>query len=70
MASVKKIKTHNSPAFIVDVKKYEIMAYVRSTGAFLKVRKSEVLETAEKMKINYYITDKVFRNKRNVIVIL
>ena len=55
--------------FKKDLKKYrDIMIYTTS-GMYLHVKKKELREYAELQKINYYITNTVYVNERDVMII-
>lgn len=67
----KKIKQHNDQKFLDDVKRIrDIMVCPKSSGIWLHVKKSELLREAENKKIEYYITDKIFVQKRYSMVII
>jgi protein tyrosine/serine phosphatase len=69
--SIKKIKEHNSQQFLNDLKKVsDVMVITTESNAYLHVSKKELRKEAEKVKINYYMTDKIFRRVRNVMVIM
>lgn len=71
MSSIKKMRESNEQRFFDDLKMvYEFMVYCHRTNGFFKIRKSEVLKTAETSEIRYYITDKIFVSRRNVMVII
>jgi len=64
----KDILNHNSKEFLIDFKSvHEIMVF--NNGDFFHLKKKEVLEAAKERKINYYITNKIFIVKRNVMVL-
>ena len=68
--SIRKIKLHNEDEFLTHIKKVrEVMVYAGASGAYLKVSKKEVLREAETGKILYYLTDSIFKVKRNVMVV-
>lgn len=67
---MKKIKQINGEQFIKDIKSVrEVMVYATANYAYLKVSKKEVLREAENSKILYYLTDSIFKVKRNVMVL-
>lgn len=68
--SIKNILQHNDRAFLEAVKKHGDIMVRSGSYDHYKVRKAEVLKTAEDTKIKYIITDRIFRNKRDVMVIL
>ena len=68
--SVRKIRENNEQGFIDDFKRVnDIMVFAPSTRGFFKIRKSEVWEQAQRDEVLYYLTDKIFRNGRTVMVI-
>ena len=69
--SVKKIREKNSQQFIDDLKKVSgVMVWAQNTDTFLSTTKKELREEAETMKIHYYITDRIFKVKRDVMVVI
>lgn len=69
--SKKKILQSNVPEFFDDLKKSsEIMVFTGKTRHFFKIRKIELLESAERSEIRYYLTDEIFKVKRTVMVII
>jgi hypothetical protein len=67
---IKKIRLNNQQCFIDDIKKAtEIMVWVANTGTYLTVTKIDVLEQAESMRIEYYLTTEIFKVGRVVMVI-
>lgn len=68
--SITEIKKHNSKEFIDDLKKVsQIMVWVVHTNTYLSVTKRELKTQAETNKIYYYITDQIFRARRDVMVV-
>lgn len=69
--NIKKIKVHNSQAFLDDINKVrQIMSFPPGTNAFFQLKKKDVLQYAEKAEIKYYITDDIFTVKRDVMVLI
>lgn len=69
--SIKKIKKLNPPQFLVDLKAVkDVIVITPKSNAYLHVKKQELKKEAESVKIHYYITDKLFHVKRNVMVII
>lgn len=69
--SIKKIRKHNSQTFLDDLKRVrEIMVYAEYTNSYYQILKKDLLHDAETNTIAYYITDKIFITKRNVMVII
>ncbi len=69
--NVKKILEHNSQQFLEDLKRVgEIMVIPIHSNVYLKVIKKEVKRDAEVGEIHYYITDKIYKVKRDVMVIV
>ncbi len=67
----KKIKEHNGDQFLKDIKRCrEVLAFVSSTNSFLQVKKMDIKQEAEQKKIKYYVTDKIFTQKRFSMVII
>ena len=69
--SIKKIKKHNSQQFLDDLKRVrDVMVIMPKSNVYLHVTKSELMREAEEMKIHYYITDKIFKVVRDVMVVM
>lgn len=69
--SIKKIRRNNSKQFLEDLKRVrDVMVVASCTDIFLKVTKKELLTEAETTRIEYFITDKIFKVKRDVMVIM
>lgn len=69
--SIKKIKEHNSQKFIDDLKRIrEVMVYANTTNTYFQILKKDLIRDAEINTIAYYITDKIFVSKREVMVII
>lgn len=68
--SIKKIKEYNSQQFLDDLKRVrDVMVIMPKSNAYLHVKKSELMREAQYSKIHYYITDKIFRVVRDVMVV-
>jgi len=68
--SIKEIKKHNPQSFLDDLKRVrDVMVITQKSNAYLHVSKSELKKEASFGKINYYITDKIFKVVRDVMVI-
>lgn len=68
---IKKVRKKNGQQFIDDLNKVrEVMVAPVKTNVFLKTTKKEVIKEAENEKINYYITDQIFKVRRDVMVII
>jgi len=66
----RKIREHNSEKFIEDIKRVRTLCiYTYETKTFFEIRKNQVLRMAEDTRIEYYITNTIYVNKRNVMVI-
>lgn len=63
------VKQHNDQAFIKDLKRVREVMVLCSAG-FLCVKKSEVWQAAKEKKIQYIITNEVFIQKRDTMVLL
>lgn len=69
--SIKKVKEHNSQQFLDDLKRVRtVMVFAPNTGTFLTITKKELLKEAENIHIKYHINDKIFKIKRDVMVIM
>lgn len=69
--SAKNIKEHGNAQLLLDLKKVrDVLAYTPASSSYLRVAKKDVLKEAESTKIEYYITDKLFVVKRDVIIII
>lgn len=69
--SVKKIKQHNEPRFLFDLKRvYDIMVYSENTRGYFKTTKREAMKIAERREIRYYMSRDVFVNGREAMVII
>lgn len=66
-----EIKKHNSDQFLKDLKRVsEVMVKAPLTGWYFKILKKDVLKEASEGKIHYYLTNEIFKVKRDVMVIL
>jgi uncharacterized protein YjcR len=71
MASKRKINQHNEPNFLVDIERVRtVMVWAVNTQNWFTVTKREVLERAEKEEIIYELNDRIFVQKRVVMVII
>ena len=69
--SIKKIKKLNSQQFLNDLKRIrDVMVLASTSKTFLHVQKKELLKEAETEKIHYCMTDKIFKSRRDVMVII
>ncbi|MBU2061708.1 MAG: hypothetical protein KKH44_07675, partial [Bacteroidetes bacterium] len=61
---------HNSQQFIDDLKSvHSVVAYVATTQVYIKISKIDLNREAETSSICYYMTDKVYRNRRMAMVV-
>lgn len=68
---IKKIREKNSQQFLDDLKGVkDVMVLAFDSKVLLHVTKKEILREAETEEIHYYITDKIFVRRRNVMVII
>lgn len=68
--SVKKIKEFNEQKFLDDLKRVrDVLVQPDWTQAYFRVTKKDVKKMAETCEIKYYMTDKIFVVKRDVMVI-
>ena len=69
--SIKKIKQFNDQRFLDDLKRVRDVVVIPSqSDVILHIFKSELKRRAEGDKIVYYITDKIFLVKREVMVVI
>ena len=69
--SIKKIKEHNSQEFLDDLKRVtECLVITKESNAYLTVMKKQLRKEAEDEKIHYYLSTKIYRVGREVMVIL
>lgn len=69
--SLKKIREYNDDKFIEDIKRvHTILVWASDTEWYFKTTKREVLREAETSKIHYQLSNKIYRNRREVMVIL
>jgi len=70
MASIKNIKKYNDEESLKDISvASEVMIYAPGTEKFFTIKKSQVKEIAEKSKIKYRMTDKIFKVGRIVMLV-
>lgn len=68
---VKEILKNNERTFLADLKRvHEVMTYASKTDAYFKITKGELLRKAATSEIRYFITDKIFVQKRNSMVVI
>lgn len=68
--SLKKIRVHNDQKFIDAIHRvHDVMVYAPASNSFLKTSKKEVMKEAETSKIVYKINNRVFVNRRDVMII-
>lgn len=68
--SVRDIRKYNDNDLLIDIKKVsDVMVYSSSTCEYFSTTERELLKRAETTKITYKISDRVFRNRRVVMVI-
>lgn len=66
-----KIKLINGEQFLKDLKRVrDVVVYAQTSKTFFRVRKMEVKSDAQTTKIYYYITDTIYKVKRDVMVII
>jgi TolB-like protein len=69
--SVRKIKIKNDQKFLDDLKKVsEVLVIAEKSNAYLPVTKQRVKQEAETEKIHYYLTRKIYKVGRLVMVIV
>ncbi len=68
--NIKIIKEKNGEQFLLDIKKVRgVLVFANNTLTYIKVAKKEVMKEAEDCKIIYHITDSIYKNKRDVMVV-
>ena len=68
--SIKRIKENNDISFLDDLKTAtSVMVYAPKTNNYFSIQKKELRLEAEDCKIRYYMTDKIFRVGRIVMVV-
>lgn len=68
--SIKKVRQFNGERFLDDLKSVrDVMVIPEKSNAYLHISKKELLREAGTCKIVYYITDEIFKVKRNVMVV-
>jgi hypothetical protein len=66
-----KIRQYNSAQFLVDIKAATACVVIaKRTRSYMRVSKTEVLQTAENQKIIYYLSDTVFVSKQIAMIIM
>lgn len=69
--SVKKMKQHNSQKFIEDLKRVsDCLVIVEVSNIYLIVMKKQLRKEAENRQIYYYLSDKVFKSGREVMIVI
>lgn len=69
--SIKNIRKHNPQSFLDDLRRVrEIMVYTEYTNSYFQILKKDLCSEAENKHITYYITDKIFAVKRDVMVVI
>jgi hypothetical protein len=68
--SIKKIKEHNTGAFLADIRSVSCcMVYATQSEMFMRVSKSDVMKEAEQQLVTYSLSDRIFKNRKLVMVI-
>jgi len=68
--SIKKVRQFNGEKFLDDLKSVrDVMVIPEKSNVYLHITKRGLLREAETCKIVYYITDEIFKVKRNAMVI-
>ena len=66
-----KILKHNDKRFLADLKRVRgVVVFVDHSECFLACRKNELAREAEEAKIEYYISDAIYKVKREVMVVI
>ncbi len=69
--SIKKLRLHNDQQFLDDLRRVrDVMVIMPQSNAFLHVSKKELMREASESKIVYYISDEIFKVKRNAMVVI
>lgn len=67
----KEIIKYNGKQFLKDLNRVsDVMVWAPHTGAWIRTTKREARGVASYKRITYEITDKVFKVKRDVMVII
>jgi len=70
-AMIEGTRKHNPREFLNDLKRVrDVLVYSSTSNIFLKVRKKEVISESKKGTIHYYLSDKVFYNRRLSMIII
>lgn len=68
--SIKKIKEHNPHEFLDDLKRAtEVLVITPQSNAYLSVKKKELKLEASQGRIFYYMTNKIYKVRREVMVV-
>ena len=68
--SIKKIKEHNTQQFLDDLKRAtEVLVITPQSNAYLSVKKTELKLEAAQGEIFYYMTNKIYKVRRTVMVV-
>lgn len=65
---IKKVRALNGQEFIDNFKKLKDFDCAVS-GYFVRASKASVWEAAKKVKLNYYLTDRMYKSRRTSMVI-
>jgi len=69
--SKKKILLKNKPQFIFDIERvYDVLVWADGNNNFFPTTKKAVLKEAEITEIKYYISDKIFKVRRDVMILI
>jgi len=69
--SIKKIKQFNDQKFLDDLKRVrDVMVMPKQSNVYLHISKKELMREAAEAKIIYYISDHIFKVKRDVMVLV
>lgn len=67
----KKVRAIQGNQFILDFKSvYDVVVWAANTGRSFPTRKVDVWERAKTEKIDYFMTDDVYANRRVVMKII
>lgn len=69
-SDIKMVREKNGDVFLSHFKMLELVVWVPLTGVYLKTQKQGVWNRAKHKKIRYELSNLVYQNRRNVMVIL
>ena len=68
---MKKVRLINGDQFVKDFKSFHTkLVYAGTSSQFFNIKSSELWKMAHEYKINYYLSDKVFLNRRTCFIVI